>query len=111
MTQLLDTEGAHIPSDDDEGRPLFDADLCDWNDGKGPALTINIPMYFETIEGTYNSGGVISAPLQEILEQYMRDFKEIDGGDGIDIFCTWLHDYANRLKSANTEQISSQKPC
>lgn len=103
MTELLDTEGATIPSDYLDGRPLFDADLCDWNDGKGPVLTINVPMYFEAHGVTYDSAGVVSAPLQDVLEEYLQKFKEIDGGKGVDAFCAWLHGYADRLKAANVE--------
>ena len=101
MTQLFDTEGAPIPSDDEAGHPLFDADLCDWNDGRGPMLTMNVPMYFEAAGGIYDSAGVITAPLKDVLEEYLRDFKKIDGGCGVETFCAWLHDYSDRLKAAN----------
>ena len=98
MALLLDTEGAPIPSEED-GRPLFDADLFDWSDGKGPILTINIPSYFETENGIYDSGGVISVPLQDVLEQYLRDFKIEDGGESIKVFISWLRNYADKLES------------
>ena len=99
MALLLDTEGYAIPSDDECGRPLFDADLCDWNDGKGPLLTINVPRYFETEYGIYDSEGVLSVPIQKIFEQYLRDFKIEDGGDGIKTFISWLRNYADKLES------------
>ncbi len=101
MARMLDTQGAEIPSDDTDGRPLFDADLCDWADGKGPVLTVNVPMFFETEFGVYDSAGVVSVPLKEILEEYLLDFELRDGGDSIDAFAAWLHDYADRLKRPN----------
>ena len=103
MTQLLDTEGTQIPSDDEEGRHLFDADLIDWNDGLGPMLTINVPMYFEAVRGIYDSCGVISAPLKDVLEEYLREFAVFDCGDGIESFCDWLHDYADRPRRLTLE--------
>lgn len=98
MTQLLDTEGQTIPTED--GILLFNADLCDWGDGKGPDLTLNIPMYFKTEEGIYDGSGVISAPLKDVLEEYLQNFMKEDGGIGINDFVAWLHDYADRLKTA-----------
>lgn len=100
MTKLLDTEGKPIPPDCD-GYPLFDADLCDWDDGNGPMLVINVPDYFETSHGTYDSAGVVHAPLKDVLEEYLRAFAVEDGGSGIDAFAAWLHEYADRLKAAN----------
>lgn len=99
MALLLDTEGALIPlSDEVDARPLFDADLCDWNNGKGPELTINIPMYFETEHGIYDGEGCLSVLLQEVLEEYLRDFKGTDGGHGIKAFISYLRSYADRLE-------------
>lgn len=103
MTILLDTEGAVIPGDDYDNSPLFDTTLCDWKDGKGPSLSMNIPELFETHFGIYDSQGVIHAPLQAILEEYLLEFKVTDGGDGIAEFCKWLRDYADRLESAKKE--------
>jgi hypothetical protein len=100
MTILIDTEGEQIPPDDGEDkRPLFDADLCDWNDGRGPILTINTPSYFETEHGVYDSCGVITTPIKDVLEEYLRDFKTIDGGDGIKDFISFLRKYSDRLES------------
>lgn len=62
-------------------------------------LTINVPRYFETEYGIYDSEGVLSVPIQEILEQYLRDFKIEDGGDGIKTFISWLRNYADKLES------------
>jgi hypothetical protein len=100
MTYLLDTEGDEIPKEV-HGRPYFDADLCDWNDGTGPALTMNVPMSFEGEIGVYDGNGVVSAPLQDVLEQYLRDFKREDGGIALPAFIAWLRDYANRLEAAH----------
>lgn len=94
----------------DDFQPLFDADLTDWNDGRGPMLTLNVPMYFEAVGGIYDSAGVISAPLKDVLEEYLRDFKGADGGDGIETFCAWLHDYSDRLKAANAEITGTLLP-
>ena len=99
MTQLLDPVGATIPSDY-AGRPLFDADLCDWSDGRGPIITLNVPMYFETPGGAYDGSGVIVASVKDVLEEYLLDFEEIDGGDSVESFAAWLHDYADKLKKA-----------
>jgi hypothetical protein len=101
MAVMLDTEGEQIPSDDEDGRPLFDADLCDWGGGSGPALTLNVPMQFETPYGVYDSAGVVSVPLKDVLEEYLRDGKSQDGGDHIAEFAAWLHDYADRLMRPN----------
>ena len=100
MTVLVDTEGMPIPGDD-AGYPLFDTTLCDWCDGKGPMLTLNVPEFFETTHGTYDSCGVVAAPIKDILEEYLANFKMHDEGCGVDAFAAWLHDYANRLKTAN----------
>lgn len=100
MTQMIDTEGCEIPKDSCSGATLFFADLCDWGDGKGPDLSINVPMYFEEDSGVYDSGGVVTAPIQDILEEYLSEFKKIDGGEHVDKFSAWLKDYADRLLAA-----------
>lgn len=41
--------------------------------------------------------------LQDVLNDYIKEFKETDGGDGVAKFVEWLRDYANRLESANAE--------
>lgn len=102
MTQMIDTEGAEIPKSED-GYTYFDADLCDWTDGKGPTLSINIPLFFEGGNGVnYDSCGVLTTPIQAVLEDYIKEFKENDGGKGVPKFVEWLRDYANRLETANT---------
>ena len=106
MTVLVDTEGLTIPSSD-SGVPLFDTSLCDWCDGKGPMLTLNVPEFFETTGGTYDGLGVVSAPLRDVLEEYLLDFKMHDEGGGVDAFAAWLHDYADRLKTAN---VANNRP-
>jgi hypothetical protein len=81
----------------------FDADLCDWNDGKGPALTVLTPTYFVGGDGSeYDGDGVMTVPLQAVLEDYLLNFKKEDGGEGVPAFCKWLRDYADRLEAANT---------
>jgi len=103
MTQMQDTEGAAIPKDE-TGRTYFDADLCDWNDGTGPDLTINAPAFFEGEDGTvYNSHGVIYVSLRAVLEDYLVNFKSQDGGDGVPAFAEWLRDYANRIEADTKE--------
>ena len=107
MALLKDTEGYNLPTDEN-GESFFDVDLCDWNRGRGPMLTIGIPRYFETDdEQIYSSEGVLHVPLQDVLEEYLRDFEEIDGGDGIPNFTKWLRLYANRFESINL----SRKGC
>lgn len=108
MATLLDTEGRQIPLDDG-GRPMFDADLCDWGDGRGPMLTMNVPDYFETIHGTYDSHGVVQAPIKDVLEEYLRDAEDMDGGHSIDAFAEWLHEYADRLKAASAK-VTGETP-
>lgn len=101
MAQMIDTEGAEIPRDEN-GHMYFYIDMCDWNDGKGPDLSMNIPMFFEDENGaTYNSCGVLTVPIQQVMEEYLSGLKENDGGDGAQKFVEWLRDYANRLESAN----------
>ena len=108
MTQMIDTEGDRIPNDA-EGRTYFDADLCDWNDGKGPYLAVNIPCFFDAGDGTeYDGNGVVIVPIQEVLEDYLKEFKETDDGDGVEKFAAWLRDYANRLESSNAKLPGSE---
>jgi hypothetical protein len=95
MAKFLDTEGAEIP--DSDGGPLFDADMCDWTDGRGPTIAMRVPHYFATDSGEYDSQGVLSLPVKDLLEEYLRDFSGIDDGEGIEEFSAWLHDYADRL--------------
>ena len=64
---------------------------------------MTVPTYFETDHGTYDSEGVVYVPLQEVLLEYLRDFKSIDGGAHIDAFVDWLHDYACQLKRKSRE--------
>lgn len=104
MTQMIDTEGAEIPQSA-EGRTYFDADLCNWNDGQGPSLSINIPMFFQGENGIdYDSEGVLTVPVQAVFEEYLDEFKEIDGGEGLPEFVQWLRGYADRLEAAGAEQ-------
>ena len=103
MTQMIDTEGAEIPKDED-GRTYFDVDMCDWNDEKGPELSINIPCFFFFFNGAqYHGYVVLTVPIQDVLNDYIKEFKETDGGDGVAKFVEWLRDYANRLASANKD--------
>lgn len=103
MTQMRDTEGEKIPADND-GITYFDADLCDWNNGQGPELTINVPPYFVGGNGSeYESQGVVSVPLQRVLEDYLTCFKQEDGGVGVPAFVKWLREYADRLEQASVE--------
>ena len=103
MTQMIDTEGAEIPKDVG-GHTYFDVSMCDWNEGKGPALSIGIPMFFEDENGAqYDSAGVLTVPIQDVLNDYLKEFKETDGGEGAAKFVDWLRDYANRLESANAQ--------
>lgn len=98
---MIDAEGEEIPKDK-YGRMYFDIGMCGWDDGKGPDISMNIPMFFEDQNGaTYEGCGVLTVPIQKVLEDYLSDFKGIDGGDGIPKFIEWLRDYANRLESAN----------
>lgn len=105
MTQMIDTEGAEIPKNAD-GLAYFGVDMCDWNDGKGPDFSMNIPMFFEDENGAqYDSCGVLTVPIQDVLNDYIKEFKDTDGGDGVPKFVEWLRDYANRLESANAAAV------
>jgi hypothetical protein len=102
MTQMIDTEGAEIPKDKN-GLTYFDVYMCDMKDGKGPDLSMNIPMFFEDGNGDqYGSARVLFVPIQDVLDDYIKGFKDSDGGHGVPKFVEWLRDYANRLESANT---------
>jgi hypothetical protein len=98
MTAFIDTEGHDIPVDDVGEHPFFDVDLCDWNEGDGPELTMNVPA-FETETDSY-AGGIVFVPLKNVLEQYLRTFLQTDGGGGRVEFVAWLRDYAARLEAA-----------
>lgn len=102
MTILLDTEQCPIPCNI-MGGSLFDADLCNWGNGKGPILSINIPEWFTwgkagERETLYDGSGVITAPLQQILEDYLKSGYETDGHNKSKEFVSWLRDYADRLE-------------
>ena len=102
MPQMIDTEGAEIPKSED-GSPYFDAHLCDWNEGNGPDLSINVPPFFEGVDGAdYDSCGILTIPIQAVFEEYLNEFQGRDGGAGVPAFVEWLRDYANRLEAANT---------
>jgi hypothetical protein len=96
MALFKDTEEEKIPAQD--GYELFNADMIDWGEGDGPTIAINIPYYFETDGGVYDSCGVISAPLKSILEEYLVNFLVEDGGESIEAFAEYLRDYADRLE-------------
>lgn len=110
MTFLLDSEGASLPHDGWRGK-VFKVYLSGNNDGNGPELIVTVPEWFVTEgEVEYDSCGVLYAPLQEILEQYLEDEKGIggtiismDGGDGLPAFVAWLRAYAKRLESLSDE--------
>ena len=109
MVQFADTEGNEIPPGDD-GEVLFDVDLYDSRKGLGPELSMTVPMYFETEQGIYNSAGVLAVPIKDVLEQYLIEFPDAnrsDGGEGIEAFAAWLHDYADRLALARRNQVSA----
>lgn len=77
MTKMTDTEGAEIPLDDG-GNELFDLTL--WGDG---AMSMTVPR-FETDKGVYDSpGNVLTVDLRDILQEYLRDAKQIDDGEGL----------------------------
>ena len=99
MPLMLDTGGAYVPTGDDS-YPLFDIDLCDWEDGHGPKLAITVPAYFETNRGAYVGDGVMSLPLNVVLEHYLANYREEDGGAGVPDFCKYLRDYADRLQAS-----------
>ncbi|MEG7689012.1 hypothetical protein U2044_15575, partial [Listeria monocytogenes] len=70
-----------------------------------------IPYFFEDENGAqYDGNGVLTVPIQDVLNDYIKEFKETDGGDGVAKFVEWLRDYANRLESANAESNGAQHP-
>ncbi len=103
MTIFVDTEGAHIPADWN-GRPLFDGDLTNWGKGKGPELTLTVPLFFisgpDGDETEYSSEGVITANLQEILDEYLEYGCKNDGFNCAKEFADWMREYADRLEAA-----------
>ena len=103
MTQMRETQSEELPKNE-EGRMYFDAAMCDWNDGNGPDLSINIPEFFEGGDGSvYDGFGVVTVPLQDVLNDYLKELKESDGGVGVPKFPAWLRDYADRLEAASKE--------
>lgn len=111
MVRMIDTEGAFIPADGFNEQPMFDVDLCDYGDGTGPALTINVPDYFEVPGGIYDSCGVVHVPLQAVLMQYLQEFMHEDGGEHIEEFASWLHNYADKLISAKKNEGKGGGTC
>ena len=72
MSLMKDTEGAEIPFDDVWGR-LFDLDLITQpNDDPEIMLLLNIPPYFETEFGVYNSFGVLEVDLRDVLAEVIQ---------------------------------------
>lgn len=97
MALMKDTEGCEIPKQ--FGSNLFDIDLCDWNDGEGPILTLRAPVFFETDTGVYDSMGVMVVPLKEVMNEYIAEIMSMDGGEGAREFATYLRQYADKLDS------------
>ena len=61
--------------------------------------TVVAIVCFETDTGIYDSLGVVSVPLKRVLEEYFEDYKREDAnGAGIDKFCEYLREYADRLQ-------------
>ena len=85
MTQMKDTEGGDMPVGH------FDIDLCDWGDGLGPKLSLNIPL---DIEG-YTGAGVLTASLKDVLSEYL-EFPP-DGLENAKEFAEYLRCYADSL--------------
>jgi hypothetical protein len=98
MVQMRDTEAMIIPPSW-AGAKLFDIDLCDFHEGHGPELTMFAPPFLGDDEQEY-PGGVLVVPLQDVLEEYLRAFKQTDGGTGRVAFVAWLRAYADRFEQA-----------
>lgn len=94
MTKMTDTEGAEVPLDDD-GSELFDLTL--WGDGK---MSMTAP-WFETDKGIYDSPGyVLEVDLRDILQEYLRDAKQVDDGDGLLPLAKMLREFADSYEHA-----------
>jgi hypothetical protein len=53
---------------------------------------------FETETEVYG-GGVVFVPLREVLEEYLKNMKETDGGEGRQAFVEYLRAYASRVEA------------
>ena len=97
MVQMSDTEGEKIP----EG--LFDLDLS----GTG-ILTINVPEYCNIDDETYDSCGVLTVRLDEVFDEYLRNYQEFDGGEHLPELAKMLRNYANKF-DAETEKLGREE--
>lgn len=110
MTQMTDTEGAEIPKNEN-GRPYFEIHLYNMNSEDGPEISINVPEFFEGEDGSqYDSHGVLTVPIREVLDDYIEEFWDADRGEGLPKFVEWLRDYANRLESAYVQVTAQHAP-
>lgn len=97
MTMMRDTEGDYLPNDGPDGR-CWDIQLC----GDG-GLILSIPMQFDAGEdGEYNGFGVVSAELGDLLEEYLDDCAEKDGGKGLRPMAEMLYKFAKKYEAAAT---------
>jgi hypothetical protein len=101
------------PLPSDKNACWWDIDLCNWNDGKGPELLLSIPPWFELNDGTvYDGDGVLTVPLQDVLEEYLvqllpskdGSYLSADGGEGAPAFVAWLRDYADRMAAVLAQE-------
>ena len=102
MTMMRDTEGDNLPNDGpDGGRDCWDIGL--WGDGE---LSLTIPMFFDTGDGgEYNGAGVLTVGLRDLLQEYLDNCEELDGGDGLIPLATMLREFADKYERAQLDKM------
>ena len=98
MPQMKDTQGVKIPRDQEGEKRLFNIYMFNFNGGKGPELTLNVPKWFTTEVGFYDSRGCVSIPLIKVMEHYLKVMVKEDRGEGSEEFARYLEKYAKRLR-------------
>ena len=101
MAQMKDSEGAEIPKIESRyAGCFFNITMLDWNDGELPDLSISVPNYFSNNDNTgeYHSEGCVTVPIRKVMDEYIGEMIEKDGGRGAEEFAKYIESYAEKLR-------------
>ena len=102
MTTMIETEGAFVPKEKDSRGEYDVFNLSLW--GGDLEFSLNVPMYFETDFGVYNSAGVFYVSMKDVFEEYLNGIKKIDAGFNYKELTSYLRDYADRVDAVMEEE-------